>query len=393
MNPDWLNWAETRVLIKAFAEAGAPLRFVGGAVRDALLKREVKDVDAATPLLPEAVMALLQKAGIKAIPTGIAHGTVTAVIGKRHFEITTLRRDVSTDGRHAEVAYTDDWKADAARRDFTINALYLSPEGELFDYFGGQEDLKAGRVRFIGDAESRIKEDYLRILRFFRFYAWYGKGEPDAAALKACEKFASHIEELSGERIQQEMMKLLAAENPIPALALMRKYGITPYVFGGDIKEPALAQVKALETEIASPPLPLARLSAIIADAKQAVWIGQRWRLSNHDQVLLKEVGQLISVDASVPEQKKTLRETGREIFTHKVITSAARVGSVAPYVTMIHLPEQWQPPQFPVGGDDLIALGIQPGKQMGALLKKLEEEWEASDYKLTKEQLLAQVK
>ena len=178
-------------------------------------KKSVQDVDAATTLLPQATMALLEKAGIRAIPTGIAHGTVTAVIDGKHIEITTLRRDVATDGRHAEVAFTDDWEEDASRRDFTLNALYLSPSGELFDYFGGQADAKAGHVRFIGDPAARIAEDYLRILRFFRFHAHYGKSAPDAIALKACAHAAGHIESLSGERIQHELLKLLAAPHAL----------------------------------------------------------------------------------------------------------------------------------------------------------------------------------
>ncbi len=388
MKPDWLRWPETRALVEAFSPC--QLRFVGGGVRDALLGREVKDVDAATPLLPEAVMALLLEAGIKAVPTGIAHGTITAVIDGKSFEITTLRHDVSTDGRHARVEYTDDWQQDAARRDFTMNALYLSPEGELFDYFSGENDAKAGYVRFIGEAAARIKEDYLRILRFFRFYAWYGRGAPDAGALAACADLAGHIESLSGERVQQEMMKLLTAENPIPALAPMRKHGIAPYVFGGGIDETALAQVKPLEAAIKSPPLPLARLSAIIADAKQAAWIGQRWRLSNDDRALLKESMRVIPADTPLAEQKKILRETGTEVFVHRVMASAARTGEASPCRAMIHLPQNWQPPEFPVGGDDLIARGVAPGKQMGELLRRLEKEWEASGYRLTKEQLLA---
>ena len=213
MSPAWLEWPETQSLVRAFAAKNTELRFVGGAVRDALAGRATSDVDVATPALPEAVMELLAAANIQAIPTGIKHGTVTAVLDKKHFEITTLRKDVSTDGRHAEVAYTDDWKADAARRDFTMNALYLSPAGELFDYFEGEKDAMAGRVRFIGGADARIKEDYLRILRFFRFYAWMGKGEADADALAACAANAPKIATLSGERIRILRERISAAFN------------------------------------------------------------------------------------------------------------------------------------------------------------------------------------
>jgi poly(A) polymerase len=189
----WRHWPETQKLVTAFSSYPHAVRFVGGAVRDTLLDRLVQDIDVATTLLPEATMSVLQQAGIHVVPTGIQHGTVTAVIDGRHFEITTLRKDVACDGRHAEVAFTDNWQEDASRRDFTMNAMYMSTEGELFDYFSGQEDAKAGRVRFIGDANTRISEDYLRILRFFRFYAHYGREAPNYEALVACAANVSHL--------------------------------------------------------------------------------------------------------------------------------------------------------------------------------------------------------
>jgi poly(A) polymerase len=239
--PSWLQQSPVRALIAAFAAVGSPLRFVGGCVRDSLLDRPVKDIDAATPAIPPQVITLLEKSGIKAIPTGIAHGTVTAVIENKHVEITTLRRDAQCDGRHASVEFSDDWREDAARRDFTMNALYLSPQGELFDYFGGLDDARHGRVRFIGEPASRIREDGLRVLRFFRFYAWFGRGAPDAAALEACVAERGMIKRLSGERIQKEMLTLLAAPGPVPALRAMQETGVLAEVMLAPLSFSALA--------------------------------------------------------------------------------------------------------------------------------------------------------
>jgi poly(A) polymerase len=403
LSPPWLTWPQAQALIKAFADAKTPLRFVGGCVRDAVLGRPVKDIDAATPLLPEATMALLKKAEIKAIPTGIEHGTITAVIHGKNFEITTLRKDVSTDGRHAKVEYTDDWEEDAARRDFTINALYLSHTGELFDYFNGARDASEGHVRFIGNAEERIREDYLRILRFFRFYAWYGKSEPDKEALFACQNEASHIAGLSGERMQQEMLKLLAAHASHLTIDLMQDCAVLPHVLGFTIRDTRiLARLDALS---AIEPMPsflklmgfiLAsdiptdaaldslcaklRLPGAMAEALQQAFL-------HYDE---------IKADMTHKMQKKLLRKLGAEHFSHAVLARWAR-GSDAitanhPYAGMLKLAKEWQSPQFPVTGDDLIALGINPGKNMGVLLQKLEDQWEESDYALSKEQLLQKI-
>lgn len=394
LHPDWLDAPEIRTLIAAFDVKRAPLRFVGGAVRDSLLGIAAGDIDAATPLAPDAVMALLDEAEIKAVPTGIDHGTVTAVVQGKHFEITTLRKDIETFGRHARVEYTDDWKADAARRDFTINALYLSPQGELFDYFAGADDLKKGCVRFIGDPAARVKEDYLRILRFFRFHARFGKGAPDAAALAACAENAPRIAELSGERIQREMMKLLAMPQPSQALALMAG-PVARYVFGFDAATGVLENLESIESEIAAAPDTALRLAALLVPApKMAPLLARAWKLPNAlsddvQQILI--MAQILSAELPVAERKKLLRRAGREIFRQSVLLRWAEEGTAAGghYRPMLDFADSWLPPDFPLSGEDLKEIGMKEGKPLGDVLRHLEEIWEASDYMLTREDLL----
>ena len=389
-HPAWLDLPEIKTLTAAFAAHKVPLRFVGGCVRDALLGREVKDIDAATPLAPEHVIDLLAVSAIKAVPTGLKHGTVTAVINGRHVEITTLRRDVATDGRHAEVEYTEDWEADAARRDFTINALYFSPEGELFDYFSGQEDLKAGRVRFIGEAEKRIKEDYLRILRFFRFHARYGKGTPDTIALKVCAELAPHLSELSGERVQEEMLKLLAAPQTHPVIRLMWEKGILDHAFGVKLND--VSPLEGLERQGLTSD-PVAKLAALLkplsADIRNK--IAERLRLSNADARLLRQT-EHIPPDATLAQQDELYHRVGSRGFAVSAIISAAAANNDDLLTAYKRMLEQ-QFPDCPVTGDDLIALGYKPGKDMGNMLCRLHEKWVDSKYRLSKEQLLSGLK
>ncbi|HEX7391036.1 MAG TPA: CCA tRNA nucleotidyltransferase, partial [Acidiphilium sp.] len=256
-------------------------RIVGGAVRDMLAGRPLADIDLASPLPPDEVMRRLAAAGIRAIPTGLDHGTVTALIDNTGFEITTLRHDVSTDGRHATVAFTDDWREDAARRDFTINAMSMDRAGTVFDYFGGRDDLAAGRVRFVGDAATRIAEDYLRILRFFRFLARYGRGEPDAGAIAAIEAHREGLSRLSAERVWQELKSILATPDPRAALRLMAGTG----VFGAIL--PEADDLSGFEAAMARgmPPDPILRLAALI-DADGAA-LADRLRLSEAERVRL----------------------------------------------------------------------------------------------------------
>lgn len=403
LEPLWMNWPQTQALINAFSGHKDALRFVGGAVRDALLGRDVQDVDAATLLLPSETMALLETSGIRVIPTGVAHGTVTAVIGGKSFEITTLRKDLACDGRHAEVAFTDDWKADASRRDFTMNALYLSTEGELFDYFGGAEDARLGHVRFIGDANKRISEDFLRALRFFRFYAHYGIGEPDTDGLAACSAQASYIATLSGERVQHELTKLLLAPRSFPSLQLMQEHQIHPYALGFPLESclvfERLDAIVTLENLIVPAALRFAGFVACasINHEDAHTKLVTRLRLSNHVDRLIQQILRhyhSIAPDLPLPDQKRLIRKIGGEDFMSAVMMGWAcsdeAVVRSHPYHAMLTLAIQWMPPAFPLRGEDLIAQGFKPGKEMGEMLALLEDKWEDSNYCLSKDELLA---
>lgn len=392
LSPDWLKWEQTKKLIEAFGEEAYKFRFVGGAVRDHLLGIKSKDVDLATSIHPELIMKMLEKAGIKVIPTGIKHGTVTAVIDGKHFEITTLRRDTECDGRHAEVEFTDDWAKDAARRDFTMNALYLSVDGELFDYFLGISDLKAGWVRFIGSAGDRIDEDYLRILRFFRFYAYYGKVAPDAKALAACSELAPHIDSLSGERIQAEMLKLLAADDPSAAIKLMREKGILEHVCGFSCKRVFIHGVGINDVNIR---LALLIMRAEISATDALKILADRWKLPNNlKQTVLTLITHMPDISPAIdtPRQKQLIRRLGAETFSAllhlKMLLEPAKDYG-ANYNIMLKLAANWRPPVMPVTGNDLIAAGIAPGQKLGRQLYELEKIWEESDYKLNKQELL----
>lgn len=396
LHPEWLDWPQTQTLIKAFEGRKQGLCFVGGAVRDALLGRPVTDVDVATPLRPEMVQALLEKAGIRAVPTGIAHGTVTAVIDGKHFEITTLRRDIKTDGRHATVAYTEDWREDAKRRDFTMNALYLSPEGELCDYVDGEADARAGHVRFIGRADARIHEDYLRILRFFRFYAHYGVGEADAQALEACKKQAVDIARISGERIQHEMLRLLAAPAPYKTIAYMEQCAIN--AFGMVTESEALARLEQVEAILGKPSSALVRLAILIGHDPFIDGLAARWKLSTDMKKYLHMLllwGAEMSLNLSLAGQKSLLRKLGADVFKEVVLLRWAHDGVAAGrsvYPPMLAFADSWQIPTFPLRGDDLKQAGIAEGKAMGEALKRLELLWEESDYTWGKAQLLAKL-
>ena len=360
-------------LLRALAADEGQTRYVGGAVRDELLGLPVSDVDLATRLLPEDVVARLEKARIKAVPTGIDHGTVTAVSDGQPVEITSLRRDVSTDGRRATVAFTDDWKEDAARRDFTINALSADPvTGEIFDYFGGLDDLQGRHIRFIGDPLQRIAEDHLRILRFFRFHARFGSGALDAAALDACTARANDLMALSRERIADELLKLLGMPDPAPTARVMLERGILKPVLP-EIEAQRLASLEALiATELVAgiEPDALRRLAALLPrDPLLAEKIAVRLRLSNK-------------------ARKRLACAAGTELFANSHAL-AYRVGSGCAVDRLLLAGRakdagemaEWKPPRLPTGGGALIARGLPEGPIVARTLRQIEDKWVAAGF------------
>jgi poly(A) polymerase len=360
-----------RLLAALDADAGAT-RFVGGCVRDALLGLEQKDIDLATRFTPQEVIARLEKARIKAVPTGIAHGTVTAIASGTPVEVTTLRRDVSTTGRHATVAFTDDWEEDAARRDFTINALSADPaSGAVFDYFGGLADLEVRRVRFIGDPLQRIAEDHLRILRFFRFHARFGAEAPDTDGIEACAARANDLMALSRERIADELLKLLALPAPAGTLRLMIARGILRPVLPEIESADRLDALVAAEQAAGVEPNPIRRLAALLpADPKIAADIAMRLRLSNRQG---KRLAAAAGTEVSEPIEALAYRLGAAEAIDR--ILLHGNPGSDLKTL------ETWHKPRLPVSGGDLIAMGLSAGPQVAAALQANEREWIAAGF------------
>jgi poly(A) polymerase len=345
----------------------ANVRIIGGAVRDTILGLPVSDIDIATRLTPKAVMERLDAADIKAIPTGLAHGTVTAVTEGGPVEITTLRRDVETDGRRATVAFTDDWREDAARRDFTINALAADPEtGDVIDYFNGLADLNAGRVRFIGEPRQRIAEDHLRILRFFRFHARFGKGAPDNAALDACAARANDLMALSRERIAAELLKILATHAPHDTIALMLQHGILAPVLPEICSADALARLVERETAFKIDQNPIRRLAALIGPhAALARDIALRLKLSSAQT---KRLISACSVSENMPVEALAYR-LGIDAARDRLLLNDS---STDDFSTL----DKWTRPVFPLKGGALIERGLTPGPTVASTLKAIENEW-----------------
>ncbi|MEO8547327.1 MAG: CCA tRNA nucleotidyltransferase [Sphingomicrobium sp.] len=364
----WRRRRGVRRLLKALGADEGLTRYVGGAVRDELLGIAVNDIDLATRIRPQDVVERLEAVGIKAVPTGIEHGTVTAVSDGHPVEVTSLRRDVSTDGRRATVAFTDDWKEDAARRDFTINALSADPKtGEIFDYFGGLDDLRARRVRFIGDPEARIAEDHLRILRLFRFHARFGSGEPDAAALDACTARANDLMALSRERIADELLKLLGLPEPAPTVAIMLDRAILKPVLP-EIEPAALAslhQVIAAEREAGIEADAIRRFSALLpADALTAEKIAARLKLSNKARKRLA-----CAAERGLGANPETL---AYRVGTECAIDRLLLAGEPASASSLTG----WRSPKLPIGGGTLIARGVPEGPAVARTLRRIEERW-----------------
>lgn len=399
---DWMKAAPTRQVIAALSAEGAEPRFVGGCVRDALAGRPVKDVDIATQLGPGAVMRLLEQAGIKAVPTGLDHGTVTAVADHKPFEITTLRIDVETYGRHAKVAFTDDWTADAARRDFTFNALSCAPDGTLYDPFGGVEDLRAGRVRFVGDARARIEEDYLRLLRFFRFQAHYGKVPPDPAVLDIMTTLAPELRRLSGERVRDELFKLLRAPDPAPVVDVMLERRILQHVLpvAGDTS--ILRAVMRVEPP-GEPPDPVIRLAALIEpDGAKADEVAARLRLSNRERHALVQLAEPEAhLDPALPPRTRwrAVHKLRPALYRSLLRLDWARrhaADDAKPEAALhaaIAEADDLATKTFPLRGRDLLKLGLPAGPEVGRLLDALEEWWAEQGFAPTREDCLGRLR
>ena len=359
--PDFLAAPGIRAVLAALPGA----RLVGGAVRDALAGRAVADIDLATPMRPEEVIRRLREAGLKAVPTGLDHGTVTAVAEHRGFEVTTLRRDVATDGRHAVVDFTADWRADAARRDFTINAMSMARDGAVYDYFGGADDLRAGVVRFVGDAATRIAEDYLRILRFFRFHARYGTGAPDAAAIAAIRAGLPGLARLSAERVWSELRRILAAPDPTGAVALMDATGVLAAVLPEGASPARLARLVAA----GAPADPLLRLAALLTG--DAATLAARLRLSvaERDRLLALREGEVPADEADDAALRRALADCPADILTGRTWLAGRRAALRA---RLEALPQ----PVFPLRGRDLRAAGVPAGPGLGEALRALRGWW-----------------
>jgi len=358
-------------LLKALEAKQGTARFVGGAVRDLLLGEKPGDLDLATTLQPDEVVRRLEAAGIKAVPTGIEHGTVTAVSSGTVVEVTTLRSDVSTDGRRATVAFTDNWAEDAGRRDFTINALFADPySGELFDYFGGLDDLKSRTVRFIGEPLQRIAEDHLRILRYFRFHARYGHGEPDPHALEACVARANDLMALSRERIADEMLKLLALNDPTPTVGLMHQRGLLAPVIPEISEVERLGQLVTAERAAGIKSDPLRRLAALLpANPATAERIAGRLKLSNKYK---KRLGSAANQQLGLNPRALAYR-----IGTESAVDRLLLAGQTAAAKAIA----KWAPPRMPIGGGDIIARGIPEGPEVARTLRRIEDLWEGAGF------------
>ena len=406
----WMTAPETRALLEALAEGDSEVRFIGGCVRDAILKRPVRDIDLALPLPPEFFMTLLRQRGIKVIPTGVDHGTVTAVVGPMHFEITSLRMDVETYGRRARVAFTDDWIADAARRDFTFNALSCTPEGDVYDYFDGLEDLGHGRVRFVGSARERIGEDVLRLLRFFRFYAHYGRPPPDEEALAACREWAEKVQTLSGERVRVEVFRTLMATDPADVFQLMRDWRVLEHVLPEADDLARLRMLSWLDSRAlrmdSVVPDPVRRLAALLQPERAEVDIvTARLRLSAHQKdrlaVMLRRPHPF-DPDGGVHAVTRALYHLGPEAVRDLTLLAWAAELAGAPlsvrgrserWTALLHRIDTWHPIEFPLKGRDALALGISPGPRMGILLHKVEQWWEDAGYRPNRDECLRRLR
>lgn len=405
----WLRAPSLQQLLGALCEGGEEARVVGGAVRNTLLGEPVGDIDIASTTLPEETQARAQSCGFKVVPTGIDHGTVTVIADGTPYEVTTLRADVETHGRQATVAFGRDWAVDAARRDFTMNALYATAQGDVIDFTGGLADIEKRILRFIGHAEQRISEDYLRILRFFRFFAWYGSGRPDAEGLKACAKLKTHLQSLSAERVWSELKKLLAAPDPSRALLWMRQSGVLTQILPESEKWgiDAIHALIQTEQDLGWKPDALLRLQAIVPpDAARMAELGKRLRLSNADKARLERwaLAETPKAELSDTGLLKLIYRGSRQALSDRLSLALAAARAQAQsdnqalinagnYSRLLETACKADIPVFPVGGADLIKCGIEKGPVLGEKLKALETVWLDSGFVLDKPELLAKLK
>ena len=404
----WFSKPALKRIFDLLNTDGGEVRVVGGAVRNSLMGLEASDIDMATTLPPQEVMARAEAAGIKAVATGIDHGTVTLVIDGKPFEITTLRRDVETNGRHAEVAFGTDWKVDAERRDLTINALYADVSGAVIDLVGGLPDIESRTVRFIGEAEKRVAEDYLRVLRFFRFFAWYGSGRPDADGLRACARARSKLSGLSAERVWGETKKLLSADDPGRALLWMRQAGVLTEVLPETEKWgiDAIPGLVAAERAFGWKPDPLLRLAAIVPpDTERLTDMAKRLRLSKAEAAFFAAWGNAPAIPATIADtafDRMLYRSGAAGLATRlKLALAVARqktendpslLPEVARLKRLLARAEAWQRPVLPVSGADVLEAGVAAGPRVRELLQKLEEGWIEGNFNADRATLIARL-
>ena len=395
---EWFQRPELQRVFHALNSEGHEARIVGGALRNTLMGLPIGDVDFAVTAEPEEMMRLAEAAGLRSVPTGLSHGTVTIVVDGMPFEATTLRHDIETDGRFAKVAFTRDWVADASRRDFTINALYADADGRIYDPLGeGIADIQAGRIRFIRRPIDRIHEDYLRILRFFRFTAEYSRTNVDPDGLAACIEGKDGLPQLSAERVHAELLRILVAENPMLALEAMEESGILELILGGKARLSAFNRLTAIETHLNLHAYPIRRLAALGAiGPEDAQRLAKSLKLSNAEAASLKNMAApepVIRPDLSEREQRELLYRLGCERFDDRVLISWSCDDAPVDderWLSMFTLPKRWAVPEFSVSGGDLIARGFKSGPKLGKALRELEERWIASDFTLSCDKLLS---
>jgi poly(A) polymerase len=376
-------------VLAAVMAGGGTARIVGGAVRNTLLGRPAKDIDIATPIHPEEVLSRAEKAGLHAIPTGLAHGTVTILCDHQPYEVTTLRRDVETHGRHATVAFTEDWSADAHRRDFTINALYCDADGTLHDFVGGVDDLAAHRVRFIGLPEDRIAEDFLRILRFYRFTAEYANGSIDRDGHQACSSLQDGLDRISAERIRAELMKLIVAPWALLSLSEMDEAGILARILGRAADLVTLARLAGIEHANALPADPVRRLYALaVREPGAPAALRDQLRLSKAEFERLADLqlpDRAFETDEPEIWAQMYIYRRSPDAFRDGLLVTWARdlaAGLAEPaYLERLRLPDRWAAPVLPVSGKDVLALGVPPGPEVGQILALLDQWWMAAGF------------